>query len=331
MRSHSGMVSLNNTPDASARPRTALLSGSLPASRFLLSVLLLTLIAITLDQFFSPILYSSSPLWATATWVLLVWRRGETSFPPGNDQLHFSFSTPRVTAFFAAHLLIVFAARWFTEALQPLAGSVSLGGTLLAGMKLSVLAPTLALLPRVQWRRILSRYTAEAIAGLVVLITFFPRRTLESLWPWYGQVLGRFVYFLADLMVPGIAYIRSLTPTLTGPDLDVTIILDCSGINGFELFDLLFGLVVILDWNRLCKRRTFLSYFAGLFAMFLGNALRITSFVVLGNHGFAESITRVHIAAGWIFFSVVFLVYLCLTYGWMLNKKSASAEPQTVA
>jgi exosortase/archaeosortase family protein len=313
MRSHSGMVSLNNTPDASARPRTALLSGSLPASRFLPSVLLLTLIAVTLDQFFSPILYSSSPLWATATWVLLVWRRGETSFPPGNDQLHFSFSTRRVTAFFAAHLLIVFAARWFTEALQPLAGSVSLGGTLLAGMKLCVLAPTLALLPRVQWRRILSLYTAEAIAGLVVLITFSPWRTLESLWPWYGQVLARFVYFLADLMVPGIGYIRSLTPTLTGPDLDVTIILDCSGINGFELFDLLFGLVVILDWNRLCKRRTFLSYFAGLFAMFLGNALRITSFVVLGNHGFAESIMRVHIATGWIFFPVVFPVYLCLT------------------
>jgi hypothetical protein len=67
-------------------------------------------------------------------------------------------------------------------------------------------------------------------------------------------VLERFVYFLADLVVPGIGYIRSLTPTLTGPDLDVTIILDCSGINGFELFDLLFVLVVILDWNRLCKR-----------------------------------------------------------------------------
>ena len=115
-----------------------------------------------------------------------------------------------------------------------------------------------------------------------------------------------------------------------GADLDVTIILDCSGINGFELFDLLFGLVVILDWNRLYKRRTFIAYFTGLFAMFLGNVLRITSFVVLGNHGFAESITRVHIAAGWIFFSVVFLVYLCLTYGWMLNKKSARAEPQTV-
>jgi exosortase/archaeosortase family protein len=330
MFSYTGMVSLNNAPDASAPARIALPSGSLPASRFLLSALFLTLIAIALDQSFSPILYSSSPLWATATWILLVWRRGETSFPPGSDQPHFSFSTRRVIAFFAAHLLIVVAARWFTEALQPLAGRVSLGGTLLAGMKLCVLAPTLALLPRVQWRRILSLYTAEAIAGLVVLITFFPRRTLESLWPWYGQVLGRFVYLLASFMVPGLGYIRSLTPTLTGPDLDVTIILDCSGINGFELFDLLFGLVVILDWNRLYKRRIFVAYFTGLFAMFLGNALRITSFVVLGNHGFAESITRIHIAAGWIFFSIVFLVYLCLTYGWMLNKKSARAEPQTV-
>jgi hypothetical protein len=51
---------------------------------------------------------------------------------------------------------------------------------------------------------------------------------------------------------------------------------------------------------------------------------------ISGNHGFAESITRVHIAAGWIFFFVVFLVYLCLTYGWMLNKKSASVETQAV-
>jgi exosortase/archaeosortase family protein len=330
MFSHTGMVSLNNAPDASTPTGIALPSGSLLASRFLLSALFLTLIAIGLDQFLSPILYSSSPLWATATWILLVWRRGEAALPPGSDQLHFSLSTRRLTAFFAAHLLIVVAARWFTEALQPLAGRVSLGGTLLAGMKLCVLAPTLALLPLVQWKRILSLYTAEAIAGLVVLITFFPRRTLESLWPWYGQVLGRFVYLLASFMAPGLGYIRSLTPTLTGPDLDVTIILDCSGINGIELFDLLFGLVVILDWNRLCKLRTLLAYFAGIFAMFLGNALRITSFVVLGNHGFAESIARFHIAAGWIFFSVVFLVYLCLTYGWMLNKKSALAEPQTV-
>jgi hypothetical protein len=66
-------------------------------------------------------------------------------------------------------------------------------------MKLCVLAPTLALLPRVQWRRILSLYTAEAIAGLAVLITFFPRRILESLWPCYGQVLGASYIFLPTL------------------------------------------------------------------------------------------------------------------------------------
>ena len=222
--------------------------------------------------------------------------------------------------------MLVVAARLLTETVQPLAGRVTAGGTLLAGVKLCVLFPTLLLLPFAQWKKVVRLYAPEAIAGLVVLITFFPRRVLEALWPWYGQALGQFVFLLARFLVPGLGYLKDLDPTLTGPDLDVTIILDCSGINGLELFDILFSLVVISDWNRLCKSRTFFAYFAGLLAMLLGNALRITSFVVLGNHGFAQSVLRFHISAGWIFFSVVFLVYLCLTYRWMLNKRNTPPQ-----
>jgi hypothetical protein len=59
--------------------------------------------------------------------------------------------------------------------------------------------------------------------------------------------------------------------------------------------------------------------------------LRITAFVVLGNQGLAESITRFHITAGWIFFSGIFLVYLCLTYGWMLQKRNSVVESQREA
>lgn len=317
-------MSLNNTPDASGLFRKILTLGSQKAPQFLLFALLLTLIAIVVDQFVSPILRTTSPLWATAACLLLVWRRGETALSPSNSPLSFSISRGRVAAFVAAHLMLVMAARLLTETLQPLAGRVNLGGTLLAAVKLCVLFPTLLLLPFAQWKKVVSLYAPEVIAGLVVLITFFPRRALEALWPWYGQVLGQFVFLVARLLVPGLGYIKDLTPTLTGPDLDVTIILECSGINGLELFDLLFSLVVISDWNHLCKSRTFFAYFAGLFAMLLGNALRITSFVVLGNHGFAESIARFHIAAGWIFFSVIFFVYLCLTYGWMLNKRNTS-------
>jgi exosortase/archaeosortase family protein len=86
--------------------------------------------------------------------------------------------------------------------------------------------------------------------------------------------------------------------------------------------------VAVLDWNRLRRGRALFAYFAGLFAMLFGNAIRITSFVVFGNHGFAESISRFHVSAGWFFFSVVFLVYLSMTYSWMLGKRTAAAQDQ---
>jgi exosortase/archaeosortase family protein len=320
------MVSSNNTSGASRFFHGSPFSGSGRASWFLLLALVLSLAAIAADQFSAPILYTTSPLWAAIAFILLVWRRKEKPLSPGETPDSFQLSKGRAAAFLTAHFVLMVAAHWLTPALQPLAGKTTLGGFLLAGVKLCVLLPTLFLLPLSQWKKVLKLYASEGVAALVVLITFFPRRALDSIWPWYGQVLGHTVFSLSRLMVPGLGYVKDLTPTLMGPDLDVTIVQGCSGINGFELFDFLFSLVVILDWNILRKNRTLIAYFAGLLAMFLGNALRITAFVVLGNHGLAESITRFHVSAGWIFFSGIFLVYLCLIYGWMLQKRNSVVE-----
>ena len=234
----------------------------------------------------------------------------------------------RVTAFLAAHSVIILLARSLSSTLQAASGAMTVGGTLVAASKVCVLAPTMLLFPLAAWKRMATIYFPEAIAALVVLLTYFPSRALEALWPWYGQLLGRFVYTLARIFVPGLAYLGDSNPTLSGPDLDVTIVPECSGINGIELFDYLFGVVAFLDWNRLRKGRALCAYGAGLLAMLLGNAIRITSFVVLGNHGFAESVSRLHISAGWIFFSIVFLVYLSMTYGWMLGKRDAATQQQ---
>jgi len=325
------MVSSNNTSGVSRFFHESPFSGHGRAPRFLLFALLLSFAAIAADQFFAPILHTTSPLWAVAAFILLVWRRRERLLSPGETPDSFLPSKGRAAAFLTAHLVLMITARWLTPALQPLAGKTTLGGFLLAGVKLCVLLPTLFLLPLSQWKKVLKLYASEGIAALVVLITFFPRRALDSIWPWYGQVLGHTVYSLSRLLVPGLGYVKDLTPTLSGPDLDVTIVQGCSGINGFELFDFLFSLVVVLDWNSLRKNRTLIAYFAGLLAMFLGNALRITAFVVLGNHGLAESITRFHVSAGWIFFSGIFLLYLCLTYGWILKKRYSFVENQREA
>ena len=306
---------------AFSRVRAAVLSitnlGSFSVPQAFFWSLLLGLAAILGDQSAAPVLSSSSPLWAIGCCVLLVLRRGAVAWGA-------AFPAPvlrvaRVVVFFAAHIVLILTARAMTPWLQLSAGSDSALGWLVAALKLSVLAPGLVFFPFRQWQLIARTYSAELWAALLVLITFFPRREIESLWPWYGQLLGRAVFHVSQVFASGLGYIKELTPTVTGPGLDVTILLSCSGINGIELFQILFAFVVFVDWPRLNKSRTPIAYFAGMAAMLLGNLLRLISFVVLGNHGFADFLSRFHISAGWIFFSLLFLLFLSISYRWLLD------------
>lgn len=288
-----------------------------PSFRLLLFALVFTFSAIALDQLLAPALRTSTPLWAVFALFLLFWRRGPSVW--GTSELPNSprFSVWRVLLFFAAHAGLVLAA---SNAPGPLSDPRHAWVRTL--LKLLVLVPTLSLFSLREWKDFLASYKPEFVAALVVLFTFFPLRVIGAVWPWYGQVLGRFVYSIARPLVPSLGYVNALFPTITGPDLDVTVILDCSGFNGVQLFDYLFGLVAVCDWNRLQKGRTLLAYFLGILAMLLGNALRITAMVVFGNHGFSEQVRRFHLSAGWLFFSVTFLVYLVFVYRWMLAYSS---------
>lgn len=317
-----------NPTESGLDSRGSFLSGSFTAPRIVFFALLLTLLAIVADQFAAPILYSSSPLWAVTASMLLVWRRGKVLCTEDDSPFVPSLPIKRVVPFFAVHGLLILFARTLSGAVQNSSGTTTAAGALLAVSKLCVLAPTVLLFPLAIWKRIARVYFPEAIAGLLVLLTFFPNRALDTNWPWYGQALGRSVYGLARVFVPALIYLRDLNPTLSGPRLDVTIIPECSGISGVELFDYLFGMVMIFDWNRLKKGRALIGYAAGLLAMLLGNTIRITALVILGNRGFTESVARFHVSAGSIFFSIVFLVYLSMTYGWMLGRKSAPAQQQ---
>jgi exosortase/archaeosortase family protein len=337
-------VSLRLTFDGNLRSETFVQEGNLTVSQFFLLALLLTLAATAADQFAAPALFSSSPLWASAVCLALVWRSGESGFEREKQasHSHFSigrmpeagslgFSPGRIALFVATHVLLVSTARFVHGTLGAVDGAFSLVGWISAGLKLSVLLPTLLLLPLRRWRVPARTYGAECIAALVVLFTFFPGRIVASVWPLYGQVLGRFVFFFSGLFVHGLTYTSAWPPTIHGPDLDVTILLACSGISGIELFDYLFAFVALLDWNRIHKGRMLLIYFAGLAAMFAGNAVRIASFAILGNRGFAGVVARFHLSAGWIFFSVVFLAYLSLTYRSLLmdpKRRPPSLEPQ---
>jgi exosortase/archaeosortase family protein len=307
-------VSLTLTSERNFRSQTVFQQGNLTVPQFSFLAALLTLGASAADQFVAPALYSTSPLWAAAVCTALVWKRGDTGFERLEGAVNFGFSFERIALFAGAHALLVSSALLLPATLEQLAGTVSPTGWITAGLKLSVLLPTLLLLPRERWPIVARTYAAEGIAALIVLFTFFPGRILAAIWPWYGQVLGSLVFFLSGLFTHGLTYTGALSPVIHGPGLDVTILPACSGISGIELFDYLFALAVLLDWNRLRKGRALLAYFGGIAVMLAGNGLRIVSFVVLGNHGFAEVVARFHLTAGWIFFSVLFLVYLFSIY-----------------
>jgi len=73
-------VSLTFTPDSNLRRQIFLHVGNLTVPQFCFFTLLITLGAVAVDQLAAPMLYSSSPLWATAACMALVWRRGEVRF-----------------------------------------------------------------------------------------------------------------------------------------------------------------------------------------------------------------------------------------------------------
>jgi exosortase/archaeosortase family protein len=274
--------------------------------------------ALGADFLAAPVLFTTAPLWATLCALLLVWRRGNVSLEEGDGALRTTLSISRIASFVACHVVYVVSVRALSASLSPVAGGLDLAGWILAGLKLSVLLPTFILLPIGTWKSVRRTFSAEGIASLVVLLTFFPHRIAETIWPVYGQILARFVSVLAHPFVPSLTYVAARTPILQGPALNVTILEACSGINGLELFDYLFAMVVLCDWNRLNKGRVLAAYFAGAAAMILANALRITSLVVFGNRGFTDMVVRFHISAGWVFFSFVFLIFLSVTYRWML-------------
>lgn len=320
-------MSLSNSPVGSLPSRKISRLADLEAFPSLLLALALTLIAIAADQFAAPILHSTTPLWATSACLLLVWRRGKSPLFAAEAPAAPAHSLGRLAAFAAAHLVLVFLSRTMAGALEPVAGTPTIGGALVGTWKMFILVPTLLLLSVPFWKELVNAYRSESRATVVVLLAAsVPGRLLKVLWPWYGQVLGRLAYALARPFVPGLGYDHALYPTLIGPDVDITIEWKCSGIAGFELFSYLFGIVMLVDWNRLRKGRALIAYVVGVFAVLLGNALRITSIVVLGNRG--DSIPQLHVYVGWMFFSSIFLIYLSLTYGWMLDKNKKGPERQ---
>jgi len=292
------------------------------------AAVVLTALALAMDYKGLPVLYNSSTLWATGVFLVLVYRgKDRPADEAGADALRLP-SWGRLLAFGSLHALLLGVASLARTPLATAGLAYSLNATATAAAKFLVLVPTWVLFPASQWRLLWRRYHSELLAALVVLLTFFPYRLFMLAWPRYSAILGRLVYLGALPFVPGLEYLAAANPVVAGPKLWVEIAFYCSGIEGVYLFDYLFGLIVLMEWSRLNKRRALAGYGLGLAAILAANVLRIILMVVIGNLiSPAIGAGRFHVHAGWVFFSVAFLVFLRASYSWMLERPAK--EPLT--
>ena len=67
--------------------------------------------------------------------------------------------------------------------------------------------------------------------------------------------------------------------------------------------------------------------------MLVANAIRIAAMVVVGNRISADFVVRYHLEAGWVYVTSVFLVFLLVSYRWLMalaaDHRSTGAQFQT--
>lgn len=279
-------------------------------------VALFTFLAVCADSALAPELNTVAPMVSSGLFLILMFRRGSGVFDSGRIEPRIASVTTRRVLFFAAiHLAIITASLKSGHWQDNHSAVVSL---FLSASKYLILLPTAVLLPPASWLDFGRVYRAEWVAAAIAL-TFYPYRIFTMAWPWYGQVLGHSVYLLSHPFVSSIHYAPTLNPTLQGPHLDLTIVFGCGGLQGIRLFQVLFMLVVIVDWGALNRRRAVAAYFGGLLAMLMTNVLRIALLFVLGNTGLQNRVIEYHLTAGWVLFTLAFIAYLFTVYRWLLT------------
>lgn len=280
---------------------------------------------ISLDFALAPGLRNTTPLAAMGLLACLLARR--LSFLPPNKTSG-RIVVGRLVLFGVLHLSLLAVAR--SMLIPGKLYDATMRGGLIAALKMVVLLPSAVLLPKQDWKRLVREFRPELVAAGGAFLTYYPYRIFIKAWPIYSKLLADFVQSLGSVFVAGLGYRAGANPTIAGPRLDVTILFYCSGLDGVRLFQILFGLVLVLDWDRLRRWRTLVGYVAGLTTILLANALRITSMVVIGNRISSHLVVRYHLQAGWVYITSVFVLYILLAYPWLIGVDGSKQAPTVV-
>jgi|GEM_PF-2006899 len=146
-------------------------------------------------------------------------------------------------------------------------------------------------------------------------------------WGFFSRIVALSVFAMLKLTFPSAQLPDHNIPRLVLPNFRAQIAAQCSGIEGMTLFILLFTVIIVVDWKMVNKIRLIPLYMIGIAGMLFINILRIYAIFVIGNVYSVEfAVGLFHSNAGWILFTVYFLIFEYFTYDWLRKSKGIARK-----
>ena len=135
---------------------------------------------------------------------------------------------------------------------------------------------------------------------------------LRSQGQFFGQLMGNTIYYLLELLGGKVEYFATAAdPILQLGDFAVLIGDPCSGVESLVLFTGLYAFMWLMDHEKYDGERVAILYLFGLIGMYLISLSRIIILMLIGAYWSPHfALNSFHSNAGWILFSVYFLVFM---------------------
>ncbi|MBU1112176.1 MAG: archaeosortase/exosortase family protein [archaeon] len=140
-------------------------------------------------------------------------------------------------------------------------------------------------------------------------------------WQFFSERITKVAHFFLSLFYKDVSYVFNGDPLLKLNDFSVIIGAPCSGIESLVFFITLFGLMVILDRDKINWKRASIVFILGLIGTYFLNAIRLSALMIIGLRWPDFAMGQFHSHSGWIMFATFVLVLYWITQKWMVKKE----------
>jgi len=180
----------------------------------------------------------------------------------------------------------------------------------------------------------LAKYRMQIPIFLGIMVAyFFVIQVFQMIWRFFGNIAAQSVHFLLSIGFDN-TYLNmnpTRNPLLGVGDFIVGISNECSGIDSLLLFISLYTVLLVLDWNRMDRKKMFILFIPGIIGTVLYNVLRIYMLILVGVFISPEfAIDMFHSNIGWILFLLFFMAFWHFGSSWVYIKNAKTLKnPKT--